>query len=81
MAILGKKKMKIGQLILVGAFVLGASVSANAATSAPRLHAPGVATHTAADSAKEKKKVSHKAHKQKTTQAHKVKKVKKVKKT
>ncbi len=68
--------MKIGQLILVGAFVLGASISANAATSAPRLHAPGASTLTADDSGKEKK-----VHKQKTAQTHKVKKVKKDKKT
>ncbi|MET0640161.1 MAG: hypothetical protein ABWZ19_09125 [Hyphomicrobium sp.] len=72
--------MKISRLILVGAFVLGATAAAEAATTAPRLHAPGVATHTATEDAKDKKKVSHKAHKQKTAQAHKVKKVKKSKK-
>jgi hypothetical protein len=77
---LGKKKMKFGRLVLLGAFALGASFSADAATFAPRLHAHGVATLTATDSGKEKE--PHHAHKaQKKTASHKVKKVKKVKKT
>ncbi len=71
--------MRIKRLILAGAFVLGAGISANAATLAPRLHAPGASTLTAEDAAKDKKKVVHKAHKQKTAQAPKVKKVKKKK--
>jgi hypothetical protein len=72
--------MKIAHLILLGVFAVGASVSAEAATLAPRLHAPGAATLTAEDSAKEKK-ASHKSHKHKTAQAPKTKKVKKSKKT
>jgi hypothetical protein len=77
---LGKRKMKIGRLVLLGAFVLGTGFSAEAATLAPRLHAPGATTLTSTDSGKEKK--AHHAHKaQKKTVSHKVKKVKKVKKT
>jgi hypothetical protein len=59
-----------------GAFVLGTGFSAEAATLAPRLHAPGATTLTSTDSGKEKK--AHHAHKaQKKTVSHKVKKVKK----
>jgi hypothetical protein len=72
--------MKIGRLILLGAFVLGTGFSAEAATLAPRLHAPGATTLTADDSAKDKKKSSHKAHVKKTSHA-KPKKVKKKKET
>lgn len=77
--------MKIGKLILLGTFVLGASVSASAATL-PRLHAPGVttpATFWVKDEEKKKKKhhahAAHKAHKHKVAHAH-PKKLKKIKK-
>ncbi|CAA2141768.1 hypothetical protein [Hyphomicrobium sp. ghe19] len=66
--------MKIAKLVLLGAFVLGASISAEAATSAPKLHAPGAKTlvsHTAKD---EKKKHAHAhrahKHKHKVAEAH-----------
>ncbi|MFT3731406.1 MAG: hypothetical protein QM780_08280 [Hyphomicrobium sp.] len=73
--------MKIGRLILLGAFVLGAAASAEAASTAPRLSAEKSAT-LVADKEKPKKKVhAHKAGKQKVAQTHKVKKVKKSKKT
>ncbi|SFV33349.1 hypothetical protein [Hyphomicrobium facile] len=59
--------MKIAKLALLGAFVLGASISAEAATSAPKLHAPGVKTlaaHTVKDE-KKKHAHAHRAHKHK----------------
>ncbi len=55
--------MKLAQFALLGAFVLGTAFSAEAATLAPKLHAPGATTLTADDSGKEKKKKPvHKAH-------------------
>ncbi|RUP10184.1 hypothetical protein [Hyphomicrobium sp.] len=52
--------MKIAKLILLGAFALGASASAHAATSAPKLHADGkVATLVKADKDEKKKKPAH----------------------
>ena len=71
--------MKFGRLILLGAFVLGATASAEAATSAPRLSASKSAT-LVTFKAKDKKKVhAHKTGK-KVAQAHKVKKAKKINK-
>ncbi len=73
--------MKIAKLILLGAFVLAATASAEAATIAPRLSGATAKVATPVTfAAKDKKKVSNKAHKQKTAQAHKAKKVKKTKK-
>lgn len=60
--------MKIAKLVLLGAFVLGASISAEAATSAPKLHAPGAKTlvsHTVKDEKKKKHAHAHRAHKHK----------------
>ena len=53
--------MKIGRLVLLGVFVFGASLSAEAATSAPRLHAHGAAKHVSL-SAKDMAEL-HPAHK------------------
>jgi hypothetical protein len=69
---LGKETMKIGRLILLGALVLGVSASAGAATTVPKLHAPGATTLTADDSGKDKK--ASKAHKQKAKKPKKEKK-------
>jgi hypothetical protein len=55
--------MNIGRTILLGALVLGASASAEAATTAPKLRAHGVVTLAADDSGKDKK--ASKPHKQK----------------
>ena len=55
--------MKIAGLILLGAFALGVSASAQAAPLAPKLEAPGVATavaHTVKHV--KKKKPRHHAH-------------------
>ena len=72
--------MKIGRLLLLGAFVLGASATAEAATTVPKLHAAKAATTVALD--KEKKKAhSHKATNKKVAHAPKTKKVKKAKKS
>lgn len=60
--------MKIAKLVLLGAFVFGASVAAEAATSAPKLHAPGAKTlvsHTAKDEKKKKHAHAHPVHKHK----------------
>ncbi|WP_045835685.1 hypothetical protein [Hyphomicrobium sp. 99] len=58
--------MKIAKLILLGVFALGASASAEAATSAPKLHAPGVATSVKASKDEKKKPAhAHRAHKHK----------------
>lgn len=62
--------MKIAKLILLGAFALGASVSAQAATSAPKLQADGkVATLAKADKDEKKKKPAH-AHRVKKDKVH-----------
>ena len=58
--------MKIAKLVLLGAFVFGASIAAEAATSAPKLHAPGAKTlvsHTAKDEKKKKHVHAHRVHK------------------
>lgn len=78
---LGKTTMKFGRLILLGAFVLGATATAEAATTAPRLSAGKPATLVALGD-KDKKKAhahAHKASKPKVVQSHKTKKVKKSK--
>jgi len=64
-------KMKIAKLALLGAFVFGASISAEAATSAPKLHAPGAATTIAHKTKDEKKKPAHvhHVHKKKVAEA------------
>ena len=69
--------MKIGRLVLLGMFVFGASLSAEAATSAPRLHAHGAAKHVSL-SAKDKKKHAHKVQKHKVAELHSAHKVKHV---
>lgn len=61
--------MKIGRLILLGAFVFGAAASAEAATTAPRLAGAKPATL-----------VTLKTKDKKTVHAHKASKTKKVKK-
>jgi hypothetical protein len=71
--------MKIGYLALLGVFALTASASAQAATSAPRLHAHGAAKHTAL-AVKKDKKHAHKVHTRKVAQSHKAKHVHHVKK-
>ena len=53
--------MKVAGLILLGAFALGPSASAQAATSAPRLHAPGAST-AVAHTVKHVKKKKHHRH-------------------
>lgn len=75
--------MKIARLILLGAFALGvgATASAEAATTAPRLSASHTATLVTLKSKDKKKVYAHKAGKQKVAQTHKTKKVKKAKKT
>ena len=83
--------MKIAKLILLGAFALGVTATAQAAPSAPKLHAPGAAT-TVAHTVKHVKKKprhahAHHAHKHSAAHVHakhkahphKVHKVKKVK--
>lgn len=73
--------MKIARLILLSAFALGITASAEAATTAPRLSASNPATLVTLK-AKDKKNIhAHKAGKQKVAQTHKTKKVKKAKKT
>jgi hypothetical protein len=73
--------MKISKLILLGAFVLAATATADAATAPPKLSgASSKVARPVTLTAKDKKKASHKAHKQKTAQAAKVKKAKKAKK-
>jgi hypothetical protein len=76
-------KMKIAKLVLLGAFVFGASISAEAATSAPQLHAPGattLASHWVKDEKKKKHAHAHRVHKKKVAELHAVHKTHKVKK-